>query len=144
MALTGPGSELTHQEDPDSEYGRSKKKRHTSRKNTPTDDEIVAGMFPFFFLLFYLKKKNNSGFFLFLRTAQITKPRKYKLLECKSRHPCTVRNICTIHQKYTSTLLNHQHSSASIPRRARLNSQCLLRKQLAHMLWLYIRQHRNN
>lgn len=97
-------------------------------------------MFPFFVLLF--ENKNKSGFFLFLRTAQITKPRKYELLECKSRHPCTVRNICTIHQKNTSTLLNHQHSSVSIPRRARLSSQCLLRKQLAHMLWLYIRQHK--
>lgn len=27
VALTGPGSELTHQEDPDTEYGRSKKKK---------------------------------------------------------------------------------------------------------------------
>lgn len=33
VALTGPGSELTHQEDPDTEYGRSKKTTHIKEKH---------------------------------------------------------------------------------------------------------------
>lgn len=32
VPLTGPGSELTHQEDPDTEYGRSKKTTHIKEK----------------------------------------------------------------------------------------------------------------